>query len=238
MKKNRQGFTLIEVMVATAVLLIMVVMIGTLFTQSSSAWDTGYARAEGGMIVRGVVGAISRDLNTLIDGRPFEVVWTSSVPVEVSDSSLSFISMKAGEDENAREPHLIEYSAGSSVTRTETPLKRNGTWWVKGPTSQTTKLHDNGTTSSSMMGNAYEAKFTFVPVRPPSMTASTAMDRSSFEQGTEFKKIAWKNVIGVKVRLELTRSGSFSFLEVKSLGPNGLDNSDGSSKKPDDIIIR
>lgn len=237
MKKNRQGFTLIEVMVATAVLLIMVVMIGTLFTQSSSAWDTGYARAEGGMIVRGVVGAISRDLNTLIDGRPFEGVWTSSDSVEVSDSSLSFISMKAGEDEDAREPHLIEYSAGSSVTRKETPLKRNGTRWAKG-TSQTTKLHDNGTTSSSMMGNAYEAKFTFVPVRPPSMTASTAMDRSGFEQGTEFKKIAWKNVIGVKVRLELTRSGSFSSLEVKSLGPNGLDNSDGSSKKPDDIIIR
>ncbi len=237
MKKNKQGFTLIEVMVATAVLLIMVVMIGTLFTQSSAAWDTGYARAEGGMIVRGVVGAISRDLNTLIDGRPFDGVWTSADPVEVSDSSLSFICMKAGEDKDAREPHLIEYSAGSSVTRKETPLKRSGSKWAKG-SSQTTKLHDNGTTSSSTMGNAYDARFTFVPVTPPTITASSSLDRSSFEKGNEFKKIAWKNVIGVKVRLELTRSGSFSTLEVKSLGPNGLDNSNGSSKKPDDIIVR
>ena len=40
---RRGAFTLIEVMVATAVMLIMVVMIGALFRQASSSWDSGYA---------------------------------------------------------------------------------------------------------------------------------------------------------------------------------------------------
>ena len=57
--KRTEGFTLIEVMVATTILLLMTVMMGALFRQASSAWDAGNAQAEGGMIVRGVVGAIT-----------------------------------------------------------------------------------------------------------------------------------------------------------------------------------
>lgn len=239
----QQGFTLIEVMVATAVLLIMIVMIGTLFTQSSSAWDAGYARAEGGMIVRGVVGAITRDMNTLIDGRPFGQF--GDQPLELSDSSLSFVCLKNNEDTDEREPRLIEYTAGSSVVRTEYALTRTGSStpasWSRRQLSSTT-LHDNGNTSNDQMGNSYAASFKFVPVEKPAdnlIYSGNTQKRTSFENTGEFKdKIAWQDVIGVKIRLELTRTGSYSSLEVKSLGPDGEDNSSSSSTKKDDIIIR
>ena len=88
----RTGFTLIEVLVATAVMAIMVVMIGGLFQQASSSWDAGYVRAEGGMAVRAVVGALTRDAATAVDGRRFGL----SAPVEVTGSQITMYRLAPG----------------------------------------------------------------------------------------------------------------------------------------------
>ena len=90
------GFSLIEVMVATSIVLILVVLVGSVFRQASSAWDSGYARAEGGMVVRGVLGAIQRELSRAVDGRHFPGAWPLAYrddPVYVSDNgkTLAFI---------------------------------------------------------------------------------------------------------------------------------------------------
>ena len=48
-RRAAAAFTLIELMVATGILAILVLMVGGLFSQASSVWDAGYVRAEGGM---------------------------------------------------------------------------------------------------------------------------------------------------------------------------------------------
>ena len=104
-----KGFTLIEVMVATAVMAIMVVMIGGLFQQASSSWDAGYIRAEGGMAVRAVVGALTRDAATAIDGRRFGL----SAPVEASGSTITMYRLAPGAVGGNPDIVRVVYTGGS-----------------------------------------------------------------------------------------------------------------------------
>lgn len=115
---SRNGFTLIEVMVATAVLLIMVLMVGSLFRSAASSWDSGYARAEGGSIVRAVAGAISRDLSTAVE------------ILEKKKKSIHFICFKPGKTKGStteRELHEIRYSLEGSVKRNDITLGKETT---------------------------------------------------------------------------------------------------------------
>ena len=216
------GFTLIEVMVATAVMLIMVVMIGALFRQASSSWDSGYATAEGGMAVRSVVGALTRDLATAIDGR----IYGLKDPVVVDNTSVELICYKPAKTEGGsyrREIHRIKYNGGSSVSRTDSVLTGKSSWTRVGSST----IYAGGS-------GANGAKCTFSAADPIDEYSLRDYER----QAPSFRdELAW-GIPSVKVRVELTRTGSFSGLTVISCGPDGLRNDDENSDEPDDIIVK
>ncbi len=218
----RTGFTLIEVMVATAVMAIMVVMIGGLFQQASSSWDAGYVRAEGGMAVRAVVGALTRDAATAVDGRRFGL----SAPVEVSGSKITMYRLAPGAVAGSRDIVKVVYEGGSTVKRI-----------VDGKSST---LYSGGSGSNG-------ANFTFSagPEADGTQTSAAARpyerryyDSTGSQKTSDFPaEVRW-SVPYVKVRCALTRSGTFSGLTVRSLGRDGLAIGDPDEAAKDDIIVR
>ncbi len=66
-KSADAGFSLIEVLVASTILLMIMMMLGMLFQQSSQAWRTGTRRADMYEQIRGYFGAIQRDAAAAVD---------------------------------------------------------------------------------------------------------------------------------------------------------------------------
>ncbi len=223
MKQNgKNGFSLIEVLVATSILLIIVVMIGDIFNRSSSAWDSGYARAEGGMIVRGVLGTIQRELSSAVDGRLFGM----SDPIQVSGSSVSFFCFKTSE-KNERELHKVEFRwTGSEMKRSDTRYKNSGGSWTPdgGATDSVLYSEESDTANKTY----YSAVFKFEK-------ASMNDRESDYDLNDNGDQIVW-NIPYLTVTVELTRTGHFTGVEAISLGPNGK--WDGEGGEGDDIISR
>jgi len=67
MKRNNSGFSMIEVLVASTIMIMIVMMLGMLFQQSSQAWRTGKQRADTYQQVRALFGSIQRDASTAVD---------------------------------------------------------------------------------------------------------------------------------------------------------------------------
>ena len=133
------GFTLIEVLVATAVMAIIVLMLGGVFNQASSSWDSGYVRADGGMAVRAVIGSLTRDLATAVDGRRYGL----GEPIEGGGGSLHFYRLLGDGSGTVEE---VKYSGGASVKRNDdtiydasqqTASRATFQFYVAGVTEQT-----------------------------------------------------------------------------------------------------
>lgn len=60
---------MVEVLVASTILIVIVMMLGMLFQQTSLSWRVGVKRADGFTQVRAVIGAIQRDASAAIDVR-------------------------------------------------------------------------------------------------------------------------------------------------------------------------
>ena len=157
------GFSLIEVLVATALLIMIVGMIGFVFRQSSMSWDSGIRRAEGITRVRAVIGAIERDVRSAIDAREFgkEIAGYQNFTSE----KLCFVALLEPEvdDPDQRVPALITYKApgGIRVERTAQRLKCSGGTWSLG-TSETSTLLDSEQNAA--------IKIVFDSVDPPGAT--------------------------------------------------------------------
>ena len=222
---RRDAFTLIEVMVATAVVLILVVMIGALFRQASSSWDSGYATAEGDMAVRAVVGALTRDLATAVDGRLYEE-WETPIMVESEKVDMyCFRPEKMKNGTYHRAIHHITYQGGDKVRRTDEVLTAGG--WVPANKKASSTIYGGGTAANG-------ARCTFSAANP----IDDALRTRNYEKRSRFKnEFAWE-IPSVKVRVELTRTGQFSGLSVVSWGPDGRSNDSEDSDDPDDIIVK
>lgn len=59
---SKRAFTLIEVLVATFILLVMVLILSKVFHQANVAWSAGFRRADGNMTGRSAVGFMAREL--------------------------------------------------------------------------------------------------------------------------------------------------------------------------------
>ena len=249
-KDLKDGFSLIEVMVATTILLVVVLMIGSVFRQGTSSWDSGYARAEGGMIVRAVVGSIQRELSTAVDGRRFKdkdqdgkyitgAAWSSPNPVEVSQNKIKFICMKESvtKKENGnlvlkRDPWLVEYVwGGEEMTRNAYRLDctirdKKVTWSLGTNVAQGDKVNSTVYSQAFQEGKKawYSADFRFVAV-------PDAGGIRDYEAGDFDEKTFW-DIPYVSIRVDLTRTSSFSGLEVASRGPDGKPGTD------DDILVK
>jgi prepilin-type N-terminal cleavage/methylation domain-containing protein len=134
--KKNAGFSMIEVLVASTILVVIVMMLAMLFQQTGMAWRTGVRRADSFMQVRSLIGAIQRDAAKAVDQR--------SIPQELRDklgggkqqkfdnSNLKFFTLStSGFEDNSikngtprRSLSFVEYE--TSGKRTETILLANG----------------------------------------------------------------------------------------------------------------
>jgi len=227
---SRAGFSLIEVMVATLILLVIVMMIGDIFRQGTSSWDSGYARAEGGMIMRGVIGSMQRELSSAVDGRLYPGVWTSDDPVAVVSDEVIFICLKesTGTGGNlVREPWRVRYKwNGSEMDRIASPLRRNanGTWST-GPEVRSTIYSED---YQDERRSVYSARFTFAA---RDLLKDGNPSARPHESDVFYDSVFW-NIPYVTIKVELTRESTFSGIEVRSWGPDGV------ADTADDIIVQ
>jgi prepilin-type N-terminal cleavage/methylation domain-containing protein len=66
LKNKSIGFTLVELLVALAILGVIVVVCGKIFQQSNIAWQTGSLKAEGNLVGRGVADFIAQDISRCV----------------------------------------------------------------------------------------------------------------------------------------------------------------------------
>lgn len=129
------GFSLIEILVATTVLLIIVLSVAMVFQQSTGAWSGGTRKANAAMTLRSVLGQIQRDILDAVDAREF----TNSISLKnnFSATSADFVAL-AGDptitNAMVRVPCRIKFerksaSTGYIVHRTITRLVFNGHLW-------------------------------------------------------------------------------------------------------------
>lgn len=191
---SNRGFSLIEVMVATTILMIIVIMVGNIFRHSTSAWETGYSTAEGASGVRSVLGTVERELAQAIDGRAYGL----SDPVVVSGNSIEFYRysepIKKGSKD--RELQKIKYTfSKNNVTRS-----LNG---------KSVTLFSK---QASVGGNS-ETDVDFD-------VGCIEIEESDLNLNSELKGKGW-TVPSVWVRARIVRTSSFAGMEARSYGPDG-----------------
>lgn len=191
---SNKGFSLIEVMVATTILMIIVIMVGNIFRHSTSAWETGYSTAEGASGVRSVLGTVERELSQAIDGRAYGL----SDPVVVSGNSIEFYRysepIKKGSKD--RELQKIKYTfSKNNVTRS-----LNG---------KSVTLFSK---QASVGGNS-ETDVDFD-------VGCIEIEESDLNLNSELKGKGW-TVPSVWVRARIVRTSSFAGMEARSYGPDG-----------------
>ena len=229
--KRKDGFTLLELIVAVTVLLVMTVLLGSVFRQATSAWDTGRVRGEGGMIARGVIGSVSRDLATAIDGRPYGHGW--GLP-KASGNTLEFVCLKEA-DSGGQEVHWIKYEVDAgSVTKTDQTWTGDGPGPVK--KSSLFKSREGQKFTLEDTGDV----FTEIPIpkelRERKYESGSPDAKSGYERYDV--KAKWPTApAAIKIRISFSQEGSFSGVSVRSLGRNGVpDDTEGTIN--DDIVIK
>ncbi len=110
-----KGFTLVELLVALAILGIIVVVCGRIFEQSNVAWNTGSRKAEINMVGRGVADFIAQDLSRAVARTPADLV--------AAGTTLKFkVIDEAGVPEGSATKPIQEVTYNLSVAT----LTRNG----------------------------------------------------------------------------------------------------------------
>lgn len=121
--KGSSGFSLVEILVATTILLVIVVLVSMVFQQQSAAFQAGVDRTQGQSALRSVMGMVSRDLSMAVDSEDY----LGLPPNEFLSESLSFLALtgvdgknNAGEEsEGTLSLQLIKYSYSSKVVSRE-----------------------------------------------------------------------------------------------------------------------
>ena len=113
------GFTLLEVLVSMSILMVIVLMMATLFGQSTTAWDQGINQAKLGLKGRAVMSMMQNELS--------QAVCDDELPCDFQPKSFT-IYILADEPESSGDPRLVKevtYSApGSVLRRTEKTVVR------------------------------------------------------------------------------------------------------------------
>lgn len=196
---SNKGFSLIEVMVATTILMIIVIMVGNIFRHSSSAWETGYSTAEGASGVRSVLGTVQRELAQAIDGRKFDL----SEPVDIDGNKITFYRYSEPIKKGSKDKELqkIEYTFNrNNVTRS-----------VDG------KEVILFSKQASVGGNS-EVDVDFD-------IGYIDISESDLNLNSEVSGNAWTRP-SVWVRARITRTSSFAGMEARSYGPDGKRDTD------------
>ena len=116
---DRNGFSMIEVMVAATIMIVVVMMLGALFQQTSTAWRIGLMRTGGYAQLRSYIGTLQRDANAIINSNqlPKNLLVTPSTEQSFESGRISFYTL-TGSD-NTRALNYITYDlSGKRIQRT------------------------------------------------------------------------------------------------------------------------
>jgi len=203
------------------------------FRAGASAWDTGYAKAHGGSIVRTINGAIQRELSKAVDGRFFGGdygnAWNYNVPVRVTPTEVEFIYYRdnLSRISSAFEPAPLRVRyriSGGRLLRNEAVLKKsgNGLWGSAGFGPDNIILRFSDEVADSTSGQ------TFV-----SFQANTSDNVRKIKEDEDSER--W-DIVSVTIRVEIYRSMKMSTITVRSYGPDGQ--SGNPKTERDDIILQ
>lgn len=124
--KGSSGFSLVEILVATTILLVIVVLVSMVFQQQSAAFQAGVDRTQGQSALRSVMGMVSRDLSMAVDSEDYPDL-PPKAQNKFSSESLSFLALtgvdgknNAGEEsEGTLSLQLIKYSYENKIVKRE-----------------------------------------------------------------------------------------------------------------------
>lgn len=127
---RNEGFSLIEILIATAILLVIVVMVSLVFQQQSAAFQSGSDRVSGQAALRNAVGMIVRDLSLSVDSEDYK---GKGLPNNsFSKSSISFLALtgQVAAGTNSTLEYISYSQSGGIVKRkaVQYGLKDNGSW--------------------------------------------------------------------------------------------------------------
>ena len=132
--KSNAGFSMLEVLVASTILVIIVMMLSMLFQQTGIAWRTGVRRAGIFMQARSLIGALQRDAVKAVDENSIDDRLTALLGggQDFKADRLSFYTLSGSGFEGddivngvpRRSLSFITYNAEGK--RTEIPLLANG----------------------------------------------------------------------------------------------------------------
>ena len=198
-KGIKNGFSMIEVLVATSILIVIVMMLAMLFQQTSVAWRTGLLRAQGFMQLRSYIGAIQRDVAGAIDARniPEALLYSKDAPIQdFQGDPIRFYTLTG--DETARSLSYIEYSEGGVRMQWDLlPAHGKPTWQPrKGSGADVSK------SSAGSEDDGVVAPQGFVPVFLEKSPASDAFP------------------LYIKVKAKITQKGKLYQVGAASAGPD------------------
>jgi len=208
---NRHGFSMVEMLVASTILIMIVMMMAMLFQQTSDAWRTGLMRANGYMQLRSSIGAIQRDASTAIDAKNLPArILSRNGKQTFEDASIKFYALTGKDDERALK--FIQYDlSGTACRRIVRTLRLtgDGTW---------------DEASSSELLNVLSSK------SGSKDDATVRVSDFDFEwaNGTEYDSqgLSVNNVnrlpLYIRVDAEVVQRGSLYYVGAASAGPDGV----------------
>ncbi len=127
--KGSGGFSLIEILVATTILLVIVILASLVFQQTTGAYDTGERKVSANVALRNIVGAISRDLALAVDSEEYGLPQNNW-----GASSIKFAALTGSPGKTLQ---FITYTAGgNSVHRRADSYEYKNNRWSKCDTSE------------------------------------------------------------------------------------------------------
>jgi prepilin-type N-terminal cleavage/methylation domain-containing protein len=223
--KNTNGFTLIEVLVAATILVIIVMMLGSLFQQTSTAWRTGTMRTGGYMQLRAYIGAIQKDASAMIDANLIpENMLCNGDHQNFSSSEIQFYTLTGGDE--ARALNFITYS--TSGIRTQRTLKLNQ------PGDASADAAWDSKTSANIL--QIRVNQTANIVNPLGFTAVWSDDPQYDFEGKLVSGKSRRFPLYVSVKAEIGQSGDLYDVGAVSGGPDGtIGSARGDPRGADDI---
>lgn len=130
---SKSGFSLIEVLISTAILLVIVVMVSMVFQQQSAAFQTGEDRVQSQATLRNIMGMISRDLSQAIDPSEYPAladISDSDGKSKFGSTEIQFFATSGNATEGTLVQNIKYTFSGSAVTRTcvDWEVGDNGKW--------------------------------------------------------------------------------------------------------------
>ena len=130
---DRNGFSMVEVLVAATILIIVVMMLGALFQQSSTAWRIGLMRTGGYAQIRSYIGTLQRDASTMINANqlPRNLLCDGNKEQDFSSGEVRFYTMTGADDMRALNYityDLTGYRRSRTLRLDQMSMTGNATW--------------------------------------------------------------------------------------------------------------